>query len=291
MRFDFQMRPDNHGRFVVRYKDLLSEVPSAHIPRTSIPSWGKLSSLPAAALVRRGRTAVLQPGHAMLCALSWTAASAALSTDSSGLAASLRVQNQAGQWQATLELFRAAKAGGADRSSYTEAIVAHGRLRQSDKALNVFREMQDAGLTPNVVSCAQRAWAHCPTASSRSRPAHTTLLVRRHGHDRRVREPEPLADRALALLRHASGRCHARRLRHQRGPLHPVPTPAFAHRHRAECRCRLLLLARRRRSTRASAAASGRRPRCCCRRCRPLAYRPTGSPTTLPSLRRRARPR
>jgi pentatricopeptide repeat protein len=98
----------------------------------------------------------------MLCALSWTAASAALSTDSSGLAASLRVQNQAGQWQATLELFRAAKAGGADRSSYTEAIVAHGRLRQSDKALNVFREMQDAGLTPNVVSCAQRAWG--PTA-------------------------------------------------------------------------------------------------------------------------------
>ena len=153
----------------------------------------------------------------MLCVLTSTAASAALSTDSAGLAASLRAKNQAGQWQATLELFRAAKAG-ADQFSYTEAIVAHGRLKQSDKALDVFREMQEAGLTPNVVSCAQRALdllPHCqlsPTPRPR-RPAP----VRRHGHDRRMREPQPLADRALALLRHAGGRCHARRLCHQCG--------------------------------------------------------------------------
>ena len=153
----------------------------------------------------------------MLCVLTSTAASAALSTDSAGLAASLRAKNQAGQWQATLELFHAGKAG-ADQFSYTEAIVAHGRLKQSDKALDVFREMQEAGLTPNVVSCAQRALdllPHCqlsPTPRPR-RPAP----VRRHGHDRRMREPQPLADRALALLRHAGGRCHARRLCHQRG--------------------------------------------------------------------------
>ena len=100
----------------------------------------------------------------MLCALAafCTAASAALSgvrpADSASLAAALRVQNKAGQWQAALELFRAAKDGAADRSSYasrssyTEAIVAHGRLKQSDKALNVFREMQDLGLAPSLVA-------------------------------------------------------------------------------------------------------------------------------------------
>ena len=55
-----------------------------------------------------------------------------------------------------LELFRAAKDKKCipDRSSYTEAIVAHGRLKQSDQGLAVFRAMQDAGLPPNVVSCA-----------------------------------------------------------------------------------------------------------------------------------------
>jgi pentatricopeptide repeat protein len=213
MRFHFQMRPDNHGRFVVRYKDLLSEVPRAHIPR--IDEWGKLSSLPAAALVRRGRTAVLQPGHAMLCALSWTAASAALSTDSSGLAASLRVQNQAGQWQATLELFRAAKAGGADRSSYTEAIVAHGRLRQSDKALNVFREMQDAGLTPNVVSCAQRAWGPLP---------HCQLSLTPRPHHASCAQTRPRSPRAGAR---ATGRSRSRSSQTcKRTVSRPTPTPS-----------------------------------------------------------------
>ena len=75
--------------------------------------------------------------------------------DSTSLAAALRVHNQAGQWQEALELFAAQKIA-ADRSAYTEAIVAHGRLRQSDKALDVFREMQEDGLTPTVVSCAPR---------------------------------------------------------------------------------------------------------------------------------------
>ena len=99
--------------------------------------------------------------HQRLFSALWiAAASAALRgvqpIDSVGLAAALRVQNQAGRWQAALELFRAAKDKKCipDRSSYTEAIVAHGRLKQSDQALDVFRAMQDAGLPPNVVSCA-----------------------------------------------------------------------------------------------------------------------------------------
>ena len=52
----------------------------------------------------------------------------------------------------------------------------HGRLKQSDKALDVFREMQEAGLTPNVVSCAPLAGpaaplpalAHAPPTPPRS---------------------------------------------------------------------------------------------------------------------------
>ena len=215
MRFDFQMRPDNHGRLVVRYKDLLSEVPSPHLLVFALYEMAKVILPPGRRTGTSRRTAVLQPGHAMLCALSWTAASAALSTDSSGLAASLRVQNQAGQWQATLELFRAAKAGGADRSSYTEAIVAHGRLRQSDKALNVFREMQDAGLTPNVVSCAQRAWGPLP---------HCQLSLTPRPHHASCAQTRPRSPRAGAR---ATGRSRSRSSQTcKRTVSRPTPTPS-----------------------------------------------------------------
>ena len=76
-------------------------------------------------------------------------------TDS--VAAPMSKANQAGQWKAALQLFQTAKAGAdrstyADRTSFTEAIVAHGKLGQSDKALDAFREMQAEGLAPNVVS-------------------------------------------------------------------------------------------------------------------------------------------
>ena len=110
--------------------------------------------------------------------------------DSTSLAAALRVHNQASQWQEALELFAAQKIA-ADRSAYTEDIVAHGRLRQSDKALDVFR-----GRRPD----ADRRFM-CPRKCISQRPpvsAHAALT-------RQIRQRFPRAGaRATGRLRSRS---------------------------------------------------------------------------------------